>query len=184
MVLRCPVTDDAFELLEEAGRGKDRLLDEARAEAARWIEAAASAGGEEGQAQALHMRDEIAGLEARMLKEVESEVVRTAVKVAGEMLVAELQLREDAVVDIAITALVAAKNARDINLRVNPRDAAVLRAAKDRLVSNLTRAKDLEIREDRRVQVGGLLIETEAGVIDAQLETQLEEIARVLGASF
>ena len=184
MVLRCPVTDDAFELLEEAGRGKDRLLDEARAEAARWIEAAASAGGEEGQAQAQHMRDEIAGLEARMLKEVESEVVRTAVKVAGEMLVAELQLREDAVVDIAITALVAAKNARDINLRVNPRDAAVLRAAKDRLVSNLTRAKDLEIREDRRVQVGGLLIETEAGVIDAQLETQLEEIARVLGASF
>ncbi|MDP2343017.1 MAG: FliH/SctL family protein [Deltaproteobacteria bacterium] len=176
------MTDDADALLEEAGRGKERLLEEARAEVARWIDAASAAGGEEGQAQAQHMRDEIAGLETRMLKEVESEVVRTAVRVAAELLAAELLLREDAVVDIAITALVAAKNARDINLRVNPRDAKVLRAAKERLVSNLTRAKDLEIREDRRVHVGGVLIETEAGVIDAQLETQLEEIARVLGA--
>ena len=49
-------------------------------------------------------------------------------------------------------------------------------------MSNLTRAKDLEIREDRRVKQGGVLIETESGVIDAQLETQLEEIGRVLGA--
>lgn len=175
------MTDDADALLAEAERGKQKQLDDARAEVARWIEAAQAEGGEEGQNQAQHMRDEIAGLEARMLKEVESEVVRTAVKVAAELLAAELHLREDAIVDVAATALMAARTAKDINLRVNPRDAAALRAAKDRLVSNLTRAKDLEIREDRRVRQGGVLIETEAGVIDAQLETQLEEIGRVLG---
>lgn len=176
------MTDDADALLQEAERGKEALLEDARTEVARWIEVATAEGGEEGQSQAQHMRDEIAGLEARMLKEVEGEVVRTAIKVAGELLAAELALREDAVVDVAATALMAARTARDINLRVNPRDAGLLRAAKDRLVSNLTRAKDLEIREDRRVKAGGVLIETEAGVIDAQLETQLEEIARVLGA--
>lgn len=176
------MTDDAEALRLDAERGREELLEAARAEVAANVEAAIAEGGEEGQSQAQHMRDEIAGLEARMLKEVESEVVRTAVKVAAELLAAELQLREDAVVDIAATALLAARTARDINLRVNPRDAKVLREAKDRLVSNLTRAKDLEIREDRRVKQGGVLIETEAGVIDAQLETQLEEIARVLGA--
>jgi len=174
--------DDADALLAEAERGRQAMLDEARAEVARWIATAEAEGGDEGQSQAQHMRDEIRGLEARMLKEVESEVVRTAVRVAHEILIAELAMREDAIVDVAVTALSAAKNAKDINLRVNPRDAKALRGAKDRLVSNLTRAKDLEIREDRRVKQGGVLIETEAGVIDAQLETQLEEIARVLGA--
>lgn len=174
--------DEADGLVAEAKRGRQRMLHDARAEVDRQVAAAIAEGGDEGQAQAQHMRDEIAGLEARMLKEVEGEVVRTAIRVAQEILVAELALREDAIIDIAITALSAAKTARDINLRVHPRDAKILRPAKDRLVSNLTRAKDLEIREDRRVKQGGVLIETESGVIDAQLETQLEEIGRVLGA--
>lgn len=174
--------DEADGLVAEAERGRQRMLEDARAEVQRWIDEAVAEGGDEGQSQAQHMRDEIAGLEARMLKEVEGEVVRTAIRVAHEILAAELQLREDAIVDIAVTALLAAKSAKDINLRVHPRDAKVLRPAKDRLVSNLTRAKDLEIREDRRVKQGGVLIETESGVIDAQLETQLEEIGRVLGA--
>lgn len=174
--------DDADALLAEAERGRQLMLDAARAEVERLIEEATAEGGEEGNAQAQHMRDEITGLLARMLKEVESEVVRTAVKVAHEILLAEFAQRDDAVVDVAATALMAVKNARDINLRVHPRDAGALRSSKERLVSNLTRAKDFEIREDRRVKPGGVLIETEAGVIDAQLETQLEEIARVLGA--
>ncbi len=174
--------EDADALLAQAERGRQTMLDDAQADIDRWVAEAAAEGGDEGQNQAQHMRDEIAGLQTRMLQEVEGEVVRTAVRVAHEILLAELQLREDAVVDIAVTALSAAKNARDINLRVHPRDAAVLRASKVRLVSNLTRAKDIDLREDRRVKPGGVLIETEAGVIDAQVETQLEEIARVLGA--
>jgi flagellar biosynthesis/type III secretory pathway protein FliH len=174
--------DDPEHLLLEAERGTQALLDDARAEVERWIAGATAEGGDEGAAQAQHMRDEIAGLEARMLKEVEGEVVRAAVRVAAEILAAELQSREDAVVDVAAVALVAARNARDINLRVNPRDAAALRSAKSRLVAHLTRAKDLEIREDRRVSPGGVLIETESGVVDAQLATQLDELARILGA--
>lgn len=129
------------------------------------------------------MREEISGLEVRMLKEVEGEVVRAAMRVARELLAAELTMREDAVVDVACTALSAAKTARDINLRAHPRDASTLRSHKGRLVSVLTRAKDLEVREDKRVNPGGVLIETEAGVVDAQLETQLEELERVLSAT-
>jgi len=176
------MVDEAEDLIAEAERGRQSMVDDARAEVARWIEAAAAEGSEEGASQAQHMRDEIAGLEARMLKEVEGEVVRTAVRVAAEILATEMTLREDAVVDVAATALVAARTARDINLRVHPRDVAALREAKPRLVANLTRAKDLEIREDRRVSPGGVLIETESGVVDAQLATQLDELARILGS--
>ena len=64
---------------------------------------------------------------------------------------------------------------------VHPKDAGILRKYKAKLVSVLARARDVEIREDRRVKQGGVLIETESGVVDAQLETQLEELAHVLG---
>ncbi len=167
-------------LIEEAEKKARQLLQDAEDEVHAMIESAAVDGLKAGAAQAQHMREEIAGLQVRILKEVEGEVVRAAMRVAREILAAELSGREDAVVDIVATALSAAKTARDINLRVAPRDAAVLRAHKARMVSVLTRARDLEVREDRRVKHGGVLIETESGVVDAQLETQLEEIERVL----
>jgi type III secretion protein L len=174
------MSSEAETLIEDAERNAAALLEEARRQVSGMIETAAAAGAREGADQAQHMREEIAGLHERMLKEVESEVVRAVMRVAGDLLVAELQAREDAVVDVAATALLAAKAAREINLRACPRDAPILRKHKIRLVSVLTRAKDLEIREDRRVQPGGVLIETESGVIDAQLQTQLEELARAL----
>lgn len=172
--------DAAEALIEDAERNAATLLEDARRQVRAMLDSAKEDGEREGAGQAQHMREEIAGLQERMLKEVEGEVVRAAIRVAGELLAAELATREDAVVDVACTALQAAKNARDINLRTAPRDAPVLRKHKARLVSVLARAKDLEIREDKRVKPGGVLIETESGVVDAQLETQLEELTRAL----
>ena len=176
------MSDAAETLIEDAERNAAALVEEARRQVQGMIEIANADGAREGADQAQHMREEIAGLHTRMLKEVESEVVRAVMRVAGDLLTAELASREDAVVDVAATALQAAKTARDINLRACPRDAPILRKHKARLVSVLTRAKNLEIREDRRVKPGGVLIETESGVVDAQLETQLEELARALEA--
>lgn len=167
---------DVDALIEEAEEKARALVADARRQVADMIAQAAADGEREGGEQAAHMRDEIAGLEARMLKEVDGEVVKASLRVARDLVAAELHAREDAVVDIAATALAAAKTARDINLRTSPRDAPIMRQHKQRLVAVLTRAKDLEIREDKRVKPGGVLIETEAGVIDAQLDTQLDEL--------
>lgn len=174
------MTGEADALIEEAETDARELLEETEREVADMVAQAAADGEREGAEQAAHMREEIAGLEARMLKEVEGEVVKAALRVARDLMATELQSREDAIVDVAAAALVAAKTARDINLRTSPRDAPILRQHKQRLVAVLTRAKDLEIREDKRVKPGGVLIETEAGVVDAQLETQLEELEAAL----
>jgi type III secretion protein L len=169
-------------VIDDARRQAEELLEATRAECEEMARQATSAGQQEGFEQATHQREEIAQLEQRMLKEVESEVVRTALRVASELLEAEMAGREDAVVDIVCTALGTAQHARDVFLRVSPTDVAILRDHKTRLVDALGRARDVEVREDRNVRPGGVLVQTESGVIDAQLETQLEEIARVLGA--
>ena len=137
------MTTEADALIEEAERSARALLEDTEREVESMIEQGAVDGEREGAEQAAHMREEIAGLEVRMLKEVEGEVVKAALRVARDLATAELQNREDAVVDIVATALGAAKTARDINLRISPRDAPILRQHKQRLVAVLTRAKKL-----------------------------------------
>lgn len=172
----------AHALLAAAEQESAELIQEARDEVQAQIQQAAEMGKHEGFAQAEHMREQIAVLEQRMLQEVEGEVVRAALRISEELLAKEMAQRPTAVVDLVFTALKSARNAKDVYLRVNPRDAKILREHTGRLIDALGRAKEIDVREDRNVAPGGVLIQTESGVIDAQLETQLAEISMVLGA--
>lgn len=172
----------AEHIVAEARRGASAIVNEASELAVELVREAATQGQHEGFLQAEHLREQIKALEQRMLKEVESEVVRTALKIAEQLLVGEMERRQDAIVDVAVTALAHVSDAREVWLRVNPRQAPVLRRYKQRLVDSLSMAKGVDVREDKNVAPGGVLIQTESGVIDATLETQLAEIARVLGA--
>jgi type III secretion protein L len=172
----------ALEMIDDANAVFAQIIDEAKAEAEAHVKLAAAQGHKEGFSQAAHMREEIAGLEQRMLDEVEGEIVRTALQVAARLITKELAHRPEAVVDIAVGALQNASGAREISLRVHPKSAPLLRAQERRLVDALNMANAVQIREDRNVEPGGVLVQTESGVIDATVDTQLSEIARILGA--
>jgi len=169
-------------ILGQARQTAASLIEEAHRDVRDKLAQAKSAGHDDGFAEAEAMREEIAGLEQRMVKEVEGEIVRTALRVAEDLLAVELARRDDAIVDIALAALTVARDAREVFLRVHPSGTKALRAHHQRLLDALAVARALDVREDRKVKPGGVLVQTESGVVDAQLETQLAEIARVLGA--
>jgi len=56
----------------------------------------------------------------------------------------------------------------------------IIRENRSALIEVLSRAKEISIREDPDVARYGVVIETDAGTIDAQLETQLDVIEGVL----
>ena len=168
-------------IIDEAKAAGEALLEQTREELASQSADAHEQGLLEGAQEAEHLRQEIDGLKQRMVKEIEGEVVRSSLRVAEELLELELKERPEAMVDLVCAALSSARNARDIFLRVNPKDAEILRAHKSRIIDVLGRARDVDVREDRKVGRGGVLIQTESGVIDAQLQTQLEEISTVWG---
>ena len=94
-----------------------------------------------------------------------------------------LEFHPEAIVEIVKQALGdKARQRREITLRVNPADAQLLRDSRGELLEMLSRSKDIAIREDAQVAPHGVIIETEAGIIDAQLETQLSAFERLLGA--
>ncbi|MFZ9886264.1 MAG: FliH/SctL family protein [Myxococcota bacterium] len=166
--------------LETAERFRQKLVGDAQAVVDEQCSAAREAGQAEGFAQAAYMREQIAAMEQRMLREIDGEIVRASLRIAKQLLEAELAERSTALVDLVVCALSTVRDARDVSLRVNPYHGETLRHHKDRLIDALGRARDVVIREDKNVQRGGVLIQTESGVIDAQLDTQLAELARVL----
>ena len=54
-------------------------------------------------------------------------------------------------------------------------------AVNDRICVDLAE-RSYEVKADPEVNPGGVVIDTRAGVVDAQIETQLDEIARAIGA--
>lgn len=140
---------------------------------------AEEAGRRAGLARAGALLAEIAAARDRRLAEVEREVATLALEVAGGLLGRALATSEEAVVELAARAIAAARDRREVVLRVHPDDARTVRAAERRLGALLARAA-LDVREDPAVGPGGAVVETEAGWVDARVETQLSELARAL----
>ena len=113
--------------------------------------------------------------------QAEPQLKELALTIARKILGKELRSHPEAVVDIVKQALAdKARQRREIFLRVNPEDLRYIREHKAELLEVLSRAKEIGIREDPDVQRHGVVIETDAGIIDAQLDTQLAVFERVL----
>ena len=66
-----------------------------------------------------------------------------------------------------------------VTLRVNPADHETIRQYRDSIVA-ASDVEHLRIVEDQRVDRGGVLVETDAGTIDAKISTQLREAKRAI----
>jgi type III secretion protein L len=180
--------------VHDAHREAERIVAAARAAGERLVaaaEAAREAARQEGQARGreeglaavtellVRARALAAAARAEAAADLRTLAVRIAEKVLGRALVAAPELAGD----LCAAALEAARHQRDITLRVHPDDLRAVEAARPRLRALLLRAPDLALRADPAVGRGGCLVETEAGVIDARLETQLDAIERALAAA-
>ncbi len=177
------------EVLAAAGRARD-VLDRAEAEARQTLEAAArerervlaeaeEAGHRAGLARAAAALARAAAERDRLLQAAGDDLVRLAVAVAGTILGREVE-RDGVVEAVAERALEAVRHRREVTLRVHPGDAPALRREAGPLGGLLARWPSLSIREDPAVGRGGLVVETEAGTLDARLETRLEAVEAAL----
>ena len=116
-----------------------------------------------------------------LLKEAESEVVRLSVHIARRIIARELRTDPTLIRDIAESALRFVTEDGIVKLRINPEDHAELRSYWSRAHSSGEMGRTFEIVPDPVIGRGGVIIETRSGTVDAQLETQLDEVARALG---
>jgi flagellar assembly protein FliH len=116
----------------------------------------------------------------RLVGEVEPDVVRLALAVAGRV-VGELAERDRSLAERMVTEALKRVTARDrLTLRVNPEDLEAVRAKREQWLRLVEGVEHLEVIEDRRVARGGALVTTLDGAVDARWTTQLVEIERAL----
>lgn len=149
----------------------------AEAERARVLAAAREEGRREGEARAAGALVVAAAERDRLLAGARRDVARLALAVARKILGDGLEEPAGllALVDAAVAA---ARGRREIVVRVSAPDAAVIRGGEGRLAA-LGRAP-VVVREDPGLPPGSVVVETEAGRIDASVEAQLDVLARAL----
>lgn len=108
----------------------------------------------------------------KVRKEFEKNLIPIALKAAKKIVGQEIELRDDAIVDIVANALKPVATHKKITVYVNKKDFEILEKNKPKLKSAFELLETFAIRERADVMAGGCIIETEGGIINAQLENQ------------
>lgn len=105
-------------------------------------------------------------------EDVQKRILPIALKAARKIMGEELKLHPDRIVDILCQSLKPVTQHRRITIYVNRADLEFVEAAKPKLKKMFERLENLSIQERADIEPGGCIIETEAGIINAQLENQ------------
>ena len=112
--------------------------------------------------------------------QTEGELLKLAVEIARKLVHHEINENQEVVLNTVKIALYQLRDRQSLKLRVNPADYELLREHKEEIMSSCDGMRSVEILEDRRVEQGGCLIESDNGSLDARIETQLKEVERAL----
>lgn len=115
----------------------------------------------------------------KLMQEAEPELVRLALGIAERVLHQQVALDRAVVVEMAKTAIARLIERDRVTVRVNPADLERMREHREELMA-IGEIRNLRIVEDQRVDRGGVVVDTDAGTIDARIATQLEETRKVL----
>src|SRR4030081_3110788 len=115
----------------------------------------------------------------KLMEEAEPELVRLALGIAERVLHQQVALDRGVVVEMAKTAISRLIERDSVTVRVNPADLERMREHRDELIA-IGDVKNLRVVEDKRVDRGGVIVDTDAGTIDARIGTQLEEARKIL----
>jgi type III secretion protein L len=161
---------EAFEVLERIQKDAEQYRLEVVKECEQLKEKAEKEGYEEGFKK---WTEHLARLENEITlvhKETQQMIIPVALKAAEKMVGREIELSEDVIVDIVASNLKAVAQHKKITIYVNRKDLDTLEKNKPRLRELFESLESLSIRERNDIAPGGCVIETEIGIINAQLD--------------
>lgn len=106
-----------------------------------------------------------------------TELSKLSIAIAAKLLAVELAHSRDAAVPMAKAAIRYLTDKSRVRLRVHPLDLDHVIALKNQIMLSVDGLSQMEVVGDAAVGLGGCLLETGSGLIDARLNTQLSEVA-------
>jgi type III secretion protein L len=110
----------------------------------------------------------------------EAELVKLAVAIAKKVIGSSIEMNPSTVLQAAQDALRSMRGGRRVTIKVNPSDEAALRDQAGTLKMLSAEVGDLVVVANPLIEVGGCIVESDLGIIDAQIATQLTSIENAL----
>ncbi|HEX4167445.1 MAG TPA: type III secretion system stator protein SctL [Bryobacteraceae bacterium] len=119
-------------------------------------------------------------LREQFLSQNEAELVKLAIAIAGKIIGREVQSDPSLILQTARKAVKAASREKQLTIQVNPADEATLREQADSLRNLFDGSGDLVVTANSAITRGGCVVESELGIVDAQIATQLASLEKAL----
>lgn len=171
--------EELSEGIEKARRRAETIVEEAEAEADAIRDEAREEGRREGYSELLEAISQVRERYRQVQDEAESDTLELAFRIAERIVGREIELEPEVVRDMVANSLEHVRGKRNIVVRVNPEDVPELEKHRDEMSRELEGAS-LYFEEDRNIERGGCLIETDTNRVDARLEVQLERLKEAL----
>ncbi len=117
-------------------------------------------------------KDELNGRE----ESLKQDIVRLSIAISEKIIAKELLVDKDIVKEIINDTIKLLDGEEEIKIKVNPRDLESLAGFKEDLLEGNNGLESVKIVGDEGVRVGGTLIESDFGGLDATVSSQLEEV--------
>ena len=188
-------TDEAASIVEQAQAHADDLVRNAALESAAIRHEAYAEGREQGRADGValaraELAEAMALLQAaltegksvrdRLLWAAEHEIVELVIAATRTVVGEQARLDPALSVDMVELALTRAGSQNVVSLTLHPTRLELVDA---QLTERRGAPLNFEMRGDESVEVGGCIVDTSTGQIDARLDVQLDEVARELRAA-
>lgn len=117
---------------------------------------------------------------ARKMEELEPEFIETLTGIYEHIFKVDLTKYHNLVTNLLVSAMQKIENTRNFLVHVSRQDYEDVMTCKDRIRAEAGGSASVEIVEDAMLSESQCLIETETGIYDCSLDTQLAELSRKL----
>jgi flagellar assembly protein FliH len=122
----------------------------------------------------------VSGLRERVIRECEDDLLRLAMIVAKQIIRQEISQDKKILAQFICEATSGIIDQNDIIICFNPEDYRVVSANRQLYLAGISDKMQIIIKPDDSVSVGGCIVESQTGLVDARVETQLAEIFKRL----
>ena len=111
-----------------------------------------------------------------ILHNTEKEMLALIIAIAKKVIHKEIKTQPDIILRLTEAAIRELKERDVVKLMINPQSVELLTKASPLLIKRINSLEVLKIIDDISVPVGGVIVESISGKIDAQADTQIDEI--------
>jgi type III secretion protein L len=171
--------EEAHQIIEDAKAYSEELRTKVNLEASELLEKAYQEGHEKALTDLNELLIEAREIRDRTLLETEQDILRLAVRLAEKIIGQEIKTDKKVIADIVANALRNTKRQEKLTIRVSQSDYTAIQE-QFALLSQSSRSTYVDLVPDPRISLGGCIIESEVGTVDARLETQLKALEKAL----